>query len=519
MESALNTEARWRDAFASEAGRAADTEGRPPAQAPDLAIHTLPPSDETRGWGRGETPRPAAGEAWCWLRPRPEDVSEVRDALAACEAGYDGVLVELMPPEPIDAGALAALSDALPGRPIVIDSGYLAGGSMPSLPPGDHVHLGHDPLRALAAGLTTAADTEQACAAAAAHIAGAPRQRFVLRTHVYQQLGCPPHLELAIALASATAYFRAVEASGHTIDTSARWLRTELSVDGAVLISAAKLRAWRTVWGQWLEYAELPITSEALRVGAAVSPRRMNRVGAAENLLRLSAAVAAGHFGGADQILTESPGAACADWWRGIRIARNAQLVLREESGLNRVADPGGGSDYIEWQTQSLAQHAWAAFQEIEAMGGLPAALATSWWQDRRDEWAEAPERPMLGLSRYPAPETPAAPRPRPEALDMPRPGARFEALLSWPEVRGMQVAWCARAAPPESLVPALALAGVTLEQVPDGQATPGALIVVDGESDPRPGAVDLRSLGADAWTAATTLLAELDRQRTTESA
>jgi len=64
------------------------------------------------------------------------------------------------------------------------------------------------------------------------------------------------------------------------------------------------------------------------------------------------------------------------------RIARNTQLVLQEESSLGRVVDPTGGSWYVEQLTAELAAKAWALFQEIEAKGGITAALTSGALQD-----------------------------------------------------------------------------------------------------------------------------------------
>ena len=55
------------------------------------------------------------------------------------------------------------------------------------------------------------------------------------------------------------------------------------------------------------------------------------------------------------------------------------QLVLAEEAHLNAVADPAGGSYYIESLTASLAREAWKLFQRIEAAGGYSKALAAVW--------------------------------------------------------------------------------------------------------------------------------------------
>ena len=61
----------------------------------------------------------------------------------------------------------------------------------------------------------------------------------------------------------------------------------------------------------------------------------------------------------------------------GRRMARNTQLLLLEEASLHRVADPAGGSWYVESLTDQLARGAWAQLQELERSGGIAAALSS----------------------------------------------------------------------------------------------------------------------------------------------
>ena len=76
------------------------------------------------------------------------------------------------------------------------------------------------------------------------------------------------------------------------------------------------------------------------------------------------------------------------------RIARNTQLVLAEESGITNVADPLGGSYYVEALTAELADKAWALIEEVEALGGMTAAVA--------DRHAQAPDRGSRRRPRRP---------------------------------------------------------------------------------------------------------------------
>ena len=65
------------------------------------------------------------------------------------------------------------------------------------------------------------------------------------------------------------------------------------------------------------------------------------------------------------------------------RIARNAQIILRDEAYLDRVGDPAAGSYYIENLTDSLAEKAWELFREIENLGGFRMAFEKGFIQDR----------------------------------------------------------------------------------------------------------------------------------------
>ena len=65
------------------------------------------------------------------------------------------------------------------------------------------------------------------------------------------------------------------------------------------------------------------------------------------------------------------------------RIARNVQLLLKEESHFNQVCDAAGGSYYIENLTASIAEQAWKLFKEVEDKGGYIAAFEAGFIQDQ----------------------------------------------------------------------------------------------------------------------------------------
>jgi methylmalonyl-CoA mutase len=132
------------------------------------------------------------------------------------------------------------------------------------------------------------------------------------------------------------------------------------------------------------------------------------------NQLRASTELLAAIFGGADMISVEVADGANAPTpmrgMTGMRLGINAQVIAMYESGLGHVADPGGGSGYVESLTLSLAQAAWARLQLIQARGGLIQALAEgSLLQELQARCAsdiasvERLERPIVGLTHFPA--------------------------------------------------------------------------------------------------------------------
>src|SRR4030095_1419663 len=90
------------------------------------------------------------------------------------------------------------------------------------------------------------------------------------------------------------------------------------------------------------------------------------------------------------------------------RIARNTQLILAEESGVTAVADPLGGSYYVETLTRELEERAWALIEEVEQHGGMTKAVAEGLPKMRIEEAAaeraakvDTGETVIVGVNRY----------------------------------------------------------------------------------------------------------------------
>src|SRR5262249_9212401 len=113
----------------------------------------------------------------------------------------------------------------------------------------------------------------------------------------------------------------------------------------------------------------------SLRLRSRTSRRVLTSVDPWVNLLRNTVCCFAGAVAGADAITTAPMDAAIGPSDVFSRhLARNTQIILQEESHLNRVIDPAGGSWFLETLTDQLAERAWALLRQVEERGGMIAA-------------------------------------------------------------------------------------------------------------------------------------------------
>ena len=112
----------------------------------------------------------------------------------------------------------------------------------------------------------------------------------------------------------------------------------------------------------------------------------------------------------------------------GMRLARNTQLVLMEESNLHKVIDPAGGSWYVESLTDQIAQRAWEKFQLLEKNGGIIQEIISGSFQnsilENREQYKEQIKtkgRVLIGVNEFLEPEKTELQRdPYPDSLRMP---------------------------------------------------------------------------------------------------
>ena len=322
-----------------------------------------------------------------------------RTALATV---LDGVYLQAarvaLAPGPLFAGAAALMLDHL--ETAGVD------------PATARVHFGADPLAALARHghlAMTLPEALRAMAEIAEHSAARlPAARAVtVDTTVYHAAGADEVLDLAIALSTGVAYLRAMTDHGLSVAAALAEIEFSLAAGVDLFMTVAKLRAARRLWARVAE-ASGGAAAMALHVGTA--ERVISRRDPWVNMLRATIAGFAAGIAGADSVAV----APYDQGWGlptdfGRRIARNAQVILQEESALGQVIDPAGGSWFIEDLTERLAQAAWHRFQEIEAAGGVAAMLADGRLQAAVAEVWAARERDLahrrtqiIGVNMFP---------------------------------------------------------------------------------------------------------------------
>ncbi|HRL49953.1 MAG TPA: methylmalonyl-CoA mutase small subunit [Propioniciclava sp.] len=241
----------------------------------------------------------------------------------------------------------------------------------------------------------------------------------------YVGAGADDVQELAFAIATGIEYLRDLDEAGISPDLAVSQLEFRVSATADQFMTIARLRALRRLWSRVTEVSGV---SEALRgahTHAVTSPRMFSTVDPYVNMLRATIATFGAATGGADAI-TVLP----FDHAAGLpssfsrRIARNTQVIAAEESNLGRVMDPAGGSWYVESLTEELAQSAWVIVGEIEAAGGMAAALSSGDIERRIGQTNEARAAKLAtraieltGVSMFPlSGETKFEAKPRPDA-------------------------------------------------------------------------------------------------------
>jgi methylmalonyl-CoA mutase len=225
-----------------------------------------------------------------------------------------------------------------------------------------------------------------------------------------QEAGATAVQELAFTLADGLEYVRAALSRGLNTDDFAPRLSFFFGIGINFFIEIAKLRAARVLWAQlMLQFDAKNPASLALRTHCQTSGVSLTEQDPHNNIIRTTLEALAAVLGGTQSLHTNSFDEALAlPTPASMRIARNTQLILAEETGIPHVVDPLGGSYYVESLTQSLAQAAMTLIDEVEAMGGMTKAVEAGMPKlrieeaaARRQARADRGEETIVGVNKY----------------------------------------------------------------------------------------------------------------------
>lgn len=227
----------------------------------------------------------------------------------------------------------------------------------------------------------------------------------------FHDSGASATQELAFTLASGVEYMDRLTKMDLSADRIAPLMRFSFSIGSSYFMEIAKLRAARLLWAYVIEeYGAESESSKKMRIDAETSSWNMTVFDPYVNMLRGTVEAMAAAVGGCESLSVQTfdSGYNRPDAFSR-RMARNTQLILKNESRLDRVIDPSGGSYYIEKLTDTLAEAAWGLFKTVEGMGGLVEALKSGFvhgeihkTREKRDNDIATGRAVLLGTNQYP---------------------------------------------------------------------------------------------------------------------
>ena len=221
--------------------------------------------------------------------------------------------------------------------------------------------------------------------------------------YIYQELG--------YALAWGNEYLSKLTEAGVPADLAAKKIKFNFGISSNYFMEIAKFRAARMLWANIVnEYKPACECACQMLAHAETSSFNLTLFDAHVNLLRTQTEAMSAAVAGVNSI-TVSPFDKAYETPNDFseRIARNQQLLLKEEAHLNRIVDPAAGSYYIENLTVAIAKQAWELFLQTEDEGGMLKAVLSESVQNAvnasnkaRHEAVSKRKEILLGTNQYP---------------------------------------------------------------------------------------------------------------------
>ena len=234
---------------------------------------------------------------------------------------------------------------------------------------------------------------------------------LTVKSSVLHNAGAGIVQELGFGLAAANELMARLTDLGLKPEHVGRSIELSMGIGSTYFMEIAKLRAARLLWSKIVEQyhpeCECPYR---LHIHAVTSSWNQSIYDPYVNMLRSTTETMSAAIAGADSIsVLPFDGAYKEADDFGYRIARNQQLLLKEESYMDKIVDPAAGSYYIENLTNQIAAGAWKLFLRVEEAGGYCAALRQGMVQDeveataaKRDKDIATRRTTILGTNQYP---------------------------------------------------------------------------------------------------------------------
>lgn len=227
---------------------------------------------------------------------------------------------------------------------------------------------------------------------------------------IFHNSGSTSVQELAFALSMGNEYLAKLTDLGACATNVAKAIRFNFSVSSNYFMEIAKFRAARMLWAEIVKNYGVAENDAKMSIHAETSKWNQTVYDPYVNLLRGTTEAMSATLAGVDSLTVVPFDAAYRKSTEfSDRIARNSQLLLKEEAHFDLVVDPAAGSYYIEELTASIAKAAWALFVEVEGKGGYVAAVKEGFVQaavkataQKRDMNIATRRDIVLGTNQYP---------------------------------------------------------------------------------------------------------------------
>jgi|WetSurSiteA1Bulk_404760.scaffolds.fasta_scaffold12416_2 methylmalonyl-CoA mutase len=234
---------------------------------------------------------------------------------------------------------------------------------------------------------------------------------IAVNSHIFSDSGASIVQELAFGISMAAEYLTRMTDVGHSAEDVARHMQWNLGAGPDYFMEIAKVRAARLLFSALLSgYDNDHSKHVSVFIHSITTDWNKTLYDPNVNMLRLTTEAMAAILGGCDSLLVKP----YDSWYRepndfSERVARNIQIILKEESYFDKVVDPAAGSYYIESLTEALFESAWQLFLKTDERGGYVKAFTDDYVVEeisktvsRRSEMVSTRREVLVGTNQYP---------------------------------------------------------------------------------------------------------------------